>query len=400
MRIAFITKRLKQTEAAVGARRRTLYAINFFFAVHLALVSYYFAPFLTERSVPDALVGAFYILGAVVTLALLAIMPWVQRFVSNYALLLFASLTEIGVFIVFTVSTSLWLIIPAFAIYFAVPVILGILLDFLLEENTSGEHTTGRVRTFFITAANIGWIISPMVGGTLLDVGDFPLLFTVSAFMMVPFVIMALVYFRSTPNRVKKNTRMQTVWKRIFRNINLRGVFLSYFLLQFFYATVAVYVPLYLYKTMGFSYEMIGSVSAIMLIPFILIEVPAGKLADTLWGEREMLALGLLIAAMSTMLIGAMTSTSFLAWASILFITRIGAALTEAMSNSYFFKQVDESNAVLVTAFRSLSSFAYIAGPLLASALLFFVPMSVLFVVVGIIILAGIPFVLIIKDTR
>ncbi|MBP9771914.1 MAG: hypothetical protein KBD16_03250, partial [Candidatus Pacebacteria bacterium] len=129
-------------------------------------------------------------------------------------------------------------------------------------------------------------------------------------------------------------------------------------------------------------------------------ELPLGTLADKVYGEKELLIAGLSIMGATTLALIFIGSTSFLIWTIALFLTRIGAATVEIMSETYFFKQVGGNDADLMEYFRSIEPTAYIVAPLLASLVLLFFPMPILFVLLGCIVLAGIPVALQLVDTR
>jgi MFS family permease len=78
-----------------------------------------------------------------------------------------------------------------------------------------------------------------------------------------------------------------------------------------------------------------------MLLPFVFVQFPLGRLADKKWGEKEILSLGFIIVAIATGLISFISGGSMILWMTILFITRIGAATIEIMCDTYFFKKVD-----------------------------------------------------------
>ena len=59
------------------------------------------------------------------------------------------------------------------------------------------------------------------------------------------------------------------------------------------YAWMVIYTPLHMLD-LGFTWEEIGQIFTIMLIPFVLVEYPAGWLADKYIGETEMMSADLI----------------------------------------------------------------------------------------------------------
>ena len=173
-------------------------------------------------------------------------------------------------------------------------------------------------------------------------------------------------------------------------------------LLQIFYCWMTIYTPIYLHTNLGLSWAAVGVIFGIMLLPFVFIELPAGRLADSRLGEKEILSSGFIIMALTTLAMFFVTGTSILIWALILFSTRIGAAMVEIMCDVYFFKKVDDRNANLISFYRMARPAAYIVGPLLALVVLSLPNFGLkeLFLVLGFLMFFGLRFSLAIADTK
>ena len=165
------------------------------------------------------------------------------------------------------------------------------------------------------------------------------------------------------------------------------------FILNFFYAWMVIYLPLLLSKEMGFSWPQIGVIFTIMLLPFLIFELPAGILSDRKIGEREILALGFVIMFIATFIIPSLVSATFLVWAAILFATRIGASLVEISSETYFFKHVKEADTGLISLFRMTRPLAYVIAPLLALPIIYFFSYSASFYFLAFFVLLGLFFI-------
>ena len=176
---------------------------------------------------------------------------------------------------------------------------------------------------------------------------------------------------------------------------------MSSLLLNFFFSWMVIYTPIYLHDHLGFSWTVIGIMFTIMLLPFPLLEMPLGKLADEKYGEKEMLNTGFIIIAITTAILTFITSTNAILWTVMLFATRIGASMVEITTESYFFKKIGSDDSNLLSFFRMTGPIAYIIGPISASILLIFVAPNYLFVILGfIVITAGLYFSLDLKDTK
>ena len=85
----------------------------------------------------------------------------------------------------------------------------------------------------------------------------------------------------------------------------------------------------------------------------------------------------------------------------VLFLTRIGAATIEVMTESYFFKIVNEEHADAIAFFRNTGPVAFVIAPALAVPILIFVPsFSYIFYILGAILLVGLFIALRLKDVK
>ena len=159
-------------------------------------------------------------------------------------------------------------------------------------------------------------------------------------------------------------------------------------------------MPIYLHEYVGFDWPTISIIFTIMLLPFILFEIPAGRAADKWCGEKELLSSGFIIIALFTMVIPFISIPSFIIWTAVLFVTRVGASIVEITTESYFFKHVQGDNADIISFFRMTHPFAYIAGPIIAIIALQLLPFQYIFLALGIIMFFGIYYALALEDTR
>src|SRR5574343_531078 len=99
------------------------------------------------------------------------------------------------------------------------------------------------------------------------------------------------------------------------------------FILQFFYAWMVVYTPIYLYEHMRFTWDSIGVIFTIMLAPFVIFGLPVGILIDKYHvKKRTLLYIGFVIISLATFMISFIESKDIALWALVLFLTRTGAS--------------------------------------------------------------------------
>ena len=156
---------------------------------------------------------------------------------------------------------------------------------------------------------------------------------------------------------------------------------------------MVIYLPLLLNKEMGFGWNKIGIIFIIMLLPFVVFELPAGFLADKKFGEKEILTLGFIIMFVSTLIIPTLASATVLVWAAVLFATRIGASFVEISSETYFFKHVKDEDTGIISLFRMVRPLSYVIAPLLALPIIFFFSYSASFYFLAFFVLLGLFFI-------
>lgn len=271
----------------------------------------------------------------------------------------------------------------------------------VLVENFSKNSSTGRTRTLYFTFINLGWIFAPTLASYLIVLGDYQLSYLVAAFLNVPVFFTFLFQSKQLKDNIAySREKITTVIKKTWQNKNLRGIFFVALLLQLFFSTAVVYIPIYLHQNMGIAWGSLGLMFSIMLVPFVLFEIPAGIIADKYIGEKEILFLGFTILAVSLLCFFLIKTDAFLVWAGILFFSRVGACLIEAMRETYFFKIVDAKDVGYINIFRTTAPLGYIIGPGLAMLILAFLPLNYLFLAVAMIMLLGFGFVASLKDTK
>ncbi len=375
----------------------TIYAANLFLAFHYFLVVYinssYLEGFLSPRNV-----GILYSIGAFGTLCFLSVIPKLLRRYGTFRVLTTATLIEMGALFTLAFGHATGVIAAAFVVQQIAAPLIYFNLDILLEAQ-SKNSATGRLRGMLFTVANVALIVSIFITSSILVSGNYLPVYVSAALLLIPFLAIAAIFFHNLKDPEYETPRFLKTAAVLFRNRNLRGIFMVSLLLQIFYAFMVIYTPIYLHSYLHFSWEDIGFILTIMVLPFLLLEFPLGFLADKFTGEREMLVVGFLVMGGATALI-AFAPPTVVMLATLLFMTRVGASFVEMMSESYFFKHIDGSGANILGFFRLAFPFSYIIVPPIASALLGILPYQYLFLIVGMSMLWGIRYALTLKDTK
>lgn len=188
--------------------------------------------------------------------------------------------------------------------------------------------------------------------------------------------------------------------RSFLKNKDLLKIYLINLILKLFFVWMIIYTPLYLNSYLNLGWDKIGIIFTIMLIPFVLVDYPLGKISDKI-GEKKLLITGFAISALFTLIIPMIVEPAVWVWALILFGTRVGAAVIEVMSESYFFKNEREENADVLSFFRNTTPVSYIIAPLCAIPILLLVPsFKYMFFVLGAVMFLGLFLTLRLKDVR
>ena len=377
-----------------------IYLFGFLWAFSMALPSYIQSSFLGQF-VGVRFIGIFIAIATAITLVVQFFYPRVIKELTNYK----ASILLIIIYIISTLLLAFlgsWFTVLLFYIvHFICLSLFAVNLDVFLEDITDNKHA-GHVRTTFLTTANIAWVLAPLSMGFLAKGNNYSLVYIVASLIVIPMIFILMYAKRNMSD--KKMTYKDRNFKQLItvfeRNKNIREIFQVAFVLRFFYCIMVLYIPIYLHEYIGFSWSEIGIIFTIMLLPFIIFQIPAGNIADKYIGEKEILVLGLLIMMTATGAIFFITSSNLIVWAAILFMTRVGASLVEAMQDVYFFKQINGHDMDLIDMFRNVRPLAWLLGSIFSLIILEIFPIQFLFLFLAVVILMGLRPVFLLEDTK
>ncbi len=222
------------------------------------------------------------------------------------------------------------------------------------------------------------------------------------AFLMVALMTIGLVFSVKTfkDGTYKREPFSQTL-KYLRTNKHMFSIVFINLLLQFFFAWMVVYTPIYLINHLNFNWSQVGIIFTIMLAPFVLLGLPIGYIIDKYHvSRRKLLSIGFIIMILSTISISFMSSTSVMFWGIILFATRIGASIIETTGEIYFFSHITDEDAYLLGIYRDMYPVAYIIAPIIATLIFIILPFNYLFIILGIIMLSGFYFISKLKNNH
>ena len=369
-----------------------IYLGGFLLAAHYALVVYVNSSLL-KQFIDDKTLNFLYILGSLFSIVTLLFAPFFLRRLGNVAtFLVFIALEMFAVLGIGNTNIAL-LILILFILHQAAESILYFCLDVQLEHETLKESTTGTSRGIFFSIQNIAWVLSPLTISFLIIQDNFKNVYILSGFALIPLFLIIALFFKNTKSIKNKGSNIIAGLKILLKNTDTTRIFTIQFILNFFYAWMIIYLPLLLNSEVGFSWEKIGILFTIMLLPFLLFQFPAGFLADKKFGEKEILTVGLSVMTLATLFIPFIQSANFILWAIILFSTRIGASLVEIAGETYFFKHVKDTDSAVISLFRMVRPLALLIAPLIALPLLSFLSYSSSFTFLALFPLLGLFFI-------
>ncbi len=388
-----------------ATKRRLRYAIylgGFFLNASSALTAYINSSFLNQFA-PEKFVGIFYVVASLVSLiGAIALTELAHRH-GPRKILAGLSAVVAGLLLTLTLTSSALISILALLAYLVTSYLLAITLDIQLEQ-LSTHAITGRIRGLFLTLVNLAWLLSPLLATYLVGKNGFSSVYLISFAALLPLLIWATTATKTKNPRHERFTLLKTLRRISFgktaKASALRRILVVDLALNFFYATMVIYTPIFLNRVLGFDWLTIGKIFTIMLLPFVLIDFVLGQIADTTLGEKELLLIGLGVAGVSTGSLAFLTTNSAFVWAVMLFATRVGAATIEMMKESYLFKQIDGGDINTIFLSRATYPLAYIIAPVLATAALLVMPLQNLYFGLGLVLLAMIPVASKLKDTR
>lgn len=277
---------------------QSIYMIGFFFALGTAIPAYVNSEFLAQF-VGTKSVGVIFTISALVAVFVFSLIgKWLKKY-GDYKIASFLAATSIIslvglifiknpliltlLFIVFDVSVTM--------LYFSVDIFL---------ESYSLNGTTGTVRGTFLSIASSAWIIAPVLAGLILTSEKYYYIYLAALLAFLPVLSLITSSFNKFKDSKYRNISIIKIVRDMPKHHSTYKIMASNFLLQFFYAWMVIYTPIYLKTYMGFDWQVIGLIFTIMLFPFAILEAPLGRLADERWGEKEMLSAGFIIIAIST----------------------------------------------------------------------------------------------------
>ncbi len=368
-----------------------VYLLSTIFAFQTLLTAYTSSTYI-EQFVASQYVGLIYVIASIGAIGLAFVSNRILRAIGNvnFVLILMSAITILLLLIGFAFTPLITII--AFILFLTINPQIYFNIDIFLETLIgTDENSTGSKRGIILTVMSIASFFSPIAMSYIVGhENNLSAVYFVSAGVGLLFIMLVIALFRSFYDPTYIIIKPLEILAKTHLNTDLKIVLYAQFLLQFFFTWAIIYFPLYLATEIGLDWDAIGKIIAVGLFAFVLIEYPAGRLADKHIGEKELMALGFVIIALSSASISFLDTTDILLWMIVIFMTRVGASLIEVTTESYFFKQVKGNDSSLIGAFRLTRPIANLFGALIGSLSLLFLPFNLIFVILGLILVTGV----------
>lgn len=252
----------------------------------------------------------------------------------------------------------------------------------LLIRDVANKKNLGKTEGFYFTVANLAWMIGPLLGGLIANAYGLRQIFLMSAiFPLLSFVIISSKKFKEHNILHKTEHSIPSSLTDFIRSKSHILLFIMSIGLLFWWSMVYTFIPLYINDS-GFSVEIVGIVLFMVVLPLILLEVPAGSLADKI-GFKKFFFIGFLI--MSLLAVSTFFVSSPIIVLTMIVCGSIGAAFVEPLREAYFFEITAKKNeGRFYPIHRIAIPLGQLLGSIIFSTFLLFSTYHYLFLFIGI----------------
>lgn len=377
---------LKHSEKLNKKKIKLISFISFLMGFSQAFFLYVMSSYFKQASGMEN-VGVFYLAAYAITLIAFLNLHKIIKKIGKSDVFHFSLAGKIIIILSLLFNVPAWLGIILVIVYIIFNNLEVVSLDIILESYSS-DRMSGRIRGKFLTILNLGFLLAPFLSTILLEKYDYYGIFLALLVLNLFIFLVGALNLGKVNHRFTDELTVKDVIKKTAGRKDIRKIFYISFVLEFFYALMVIYTPIYLID-LGLSWDKIGIIFTFMLVPFVILQYPMGILADKKTGEKEFLIAAIILMGLSTLVVYFTGSKSILVWSVILFFTRIGAALVEILRDSYFFKRIDGRDVDLINIFKTSMPAAYIAASAVSAVFLLFFPVKIIFILVGAVVLSA-----------
>jgi len=379
-----------------------LYVALILLSIHWSLVIYINSSYLGQF-VSSETISHLYIIGSLLSLIVFFFTSVILRRIGVYKLTLIFTALEIAASCGMALASTAFFAITCFLAHFILVPLILFNLDIFIEEYIGAkEKQTGSMRGLYLSLLSLAGAGAPLLTGHLLSSsGDsYASVYIAGALFLVPFLIIVTVYFKKFKDPVYSLLSLKSMVGVFLKKRSIRNIIIVSFFLQLFFTWTVIYMPLYLANVAGFSWAQIGMIMFVGLSAYVIFEYPIGIIADRYIGEKEMMAFGFFLIAISTSWFAFLPGAAIGTWMIAMFLTRVGASFVEATSESYFFKHTESNDTHEISLFRMTRPLSSVTGAAIGGIALLYVEFNMLFILIALLMIPGLFFTMLLKDTH
>lgn len=329
----------------------------------------YLFQFLQDSSKVGFLSGALTAISFFVTLALV---PFIERMDEGklYRWLLFIHALLYGAF---AINRSLLVLVVLGIVYVIVRtariVSFGIIVR---DESKITELSTNEGKVF--TLLNVGWLMGPLLAGYFADV------FSISHVFVLAGIFAIMAFLMMLRIRLKKSRIVKVTHKNIIRNFldyfrrwDRTGAYIIISGVEFWWTLIYIFVPIQMVKS-GMSMSSVGFFLFLVVVPLLMFEYPAGRLAEK-HGHKQFFIYSYLVLVMISFFL--FFARDIYIMLVFMFIASFAIAFLEPLGESYFFKCIKKKDEDLYyPTFRTQGIISQTLGKISIASVLLFLPFN------------------------
>ena len=360
--------------------------VTFLVALSLSFVDTIWAVYIESFLHNPSLVGFFSgFLSLVSFISFFVLVPLIER--KNKAVLYsYALLLTFVVYVLISLNKGL---VPFVMLMIAMVVLYSLRSTSfgIIVKDKSKKKYLSRNEGLIYTFTNISWVIGPLIAGIVAANFGIPIIFLMSAGVM----LLGFFFFRRakfSDNNIMKETE-DNVLENFFNFFKNKNRTIIYFIsagVTLWWSLIYIYIPLMMYDS-GMNEMWIGVFLFFTALPLILLEYPFSNFAGR-YGTRVLFQIGYFIVAMVAFISFFLNRLVLIL--VLLVVGSIGIAMLEPTTEAYFFdvlKTKKDENRYYGP-YNTAIETGLIFGKIPAAVLLLFLPMKYIFILYGLFMLS------------
>jgi len=266
----------------------------------------------------------------------------------------------------------------------------------ILVRNESKLKDLSKDESMIYTLLNIGWLVGPLIAGFAAD------RFSINFVFLLAFIFVMLAFLMTLQIKLKRSRIVRENHKNLIKNFRAyfrtwkrTSAYIISCGVAFWWSFIYIFMPLEIMKR-GLSHAFVGLFLFLVIVPLILFEYYAGKLADR-YGFRIFFICGFLALSLLSGMIFFMDNIFMIAFC--LFTGSFAIAFIEPLQESYFFACIKKKDEDLYyPTFLTSKSVSHTLSRIMIAVILLRFSFNHIFIMISLFMLAVVLVVLNIKE--